>query len=61
MASVGEQPVVPSGLPFGCDFVLWRISDGKEIAIVSETDHVIAFEFSADGSSFAAVNRGGSN
>ena len=45
VASVGEQPVVPSGLPFGCDFVLWRISDGKEIAIVSETDHVIAFEF----------------
>jgi WD40 repeat protein len=59
VASVGEQPVVPSGLPFGSGFVLWQISDGKEITTVPETDYVIAFEFSADGSSFAAINRDG--
>jgi WD40 repeat protein len=59
VASVGEQPIMPSGLPFGGGFVLWRISDGKEIATVPETDHVIAFEFSAHSFSFAAVNRDG--
>ena len=59
VAALGDQPVVPSGLPLGVGLKLWDVSSGREALSVPEIEKVVAFDFSQDSTRFAHVSRNG--